>query len=1231
MQTLFFQNDAEVFFVSSTRALGRADIEKLGWLLLARPLTEQSIPGRFIGPRKEMVTPWSTNATEIMANVGVTGIVRAEVFRPADSGGSHDPMLEALYDGLNADSLTVEEVPEPILYIKDLRRYNDEAGLALSESEIIYLEESAQELGRDLTDSEVFGFAQINSEHCRHKIFNGDFIVDGQKKDASLFSLIKETSKQSGKNIVSAYKDNVAFINGPELVQFAPEREDGSGMFALSRLRSVLSLKAETHNFPTTVEPFNGASTGSGGEIRDRMAGGRGSLPLVGTAVYMTAYPREGSQLNAQWEEKIAPRQWKYQTPAQILIKASNGASDFGNKFGQPLIAGSLLTFEGRANNHLYGYDRTVMLAGGVGYANEAHAAKGLPEPGDVVVVLGGDNYRIGMAGGSVSSVATGEYGEAIELSAVQRANPEMQKRVYNVVRTLAESSANPIRLIHDHGAGGHINCLTELLEPAGGRVMIKELPVGDPTLSVREILCNESQERMGLLVKKEALGLLREIARRERAPLYVVGEITGDQRLVFDCGDGQKPVDVPLEFLLGSSPKTTISADTEKVVGGKALPLPQNGVQLLSALTSMLSLEGVACKDWLTNKVDRSVTGRIALQQCTGPLQLPLNNVGVVALDYVGHSGIATSLGHAPIPGLSDAAAGAVLSVAEALTNLVWAPLKDGLESVVLSANWMWPAKQSGEDARLYQAVEALSQFAIKLGIAVPTGKDSLSMTMKYRDGSEVRAPGTVVVSAMAECCDIRRAVTPVLRERSGAKLLYLNLSGLKSNPLGGSSYAQTLAEVTGDVPTVTNVEQFKQAFGLLQALVKKHEIIAGHDVSSGGLLGALCEMAFAGDIGLKISLPETADAAAFLVGEKPGVVIQVQESARVRADFAAIGIEALELGEAGGSDFVLDAGKLSFACPVSELLKVWFKPSYLLDRHQTEPALAASRFEHCTSNRLQFLFDPGFSGRTKDYGINLRRQTKSPVSAAIIREKGTNGDREMAYSLFAAGFNVKDITVFDLVTGREALNDVNFIVFPGGFSNSDVLGSARGWAGALRYNERAIAALENFYSRPDTLSLGVCNGCQLMVALDLIAPQHSRKMEMRRNKSHKFESTFVSVDVCDTNSILLKPLIGSKLGIWVAHGEGQFYLPEGEDAYAIALKFSGSYYPANPNGSLYDAAGVASADGRHLAMMPHLERSIFPWQWPYYPEERRESDEVTPWMLAFAAARDWITAARK
>ena len=1272
MTIFFFKTPTEsVIATQADHQLSEEEVQKLCWLYGGATLIEgETLSGQFVGPRREMVTPWSTNAVEITQNMAMTGIRRIEEYFPMQ-GDDYDPMLQRKYNGLDQNIFTVNIQPEPIKYVENLEEYNEQEGLALSPEEIEYLHGIEKQNGRPLTDSEIFGFAQINSEHCRHKIFGGTFIIDGKEQESSLFAMIKKTTQENPNKILSAYKDNVAFAQGPVVEQFAPADQSTSDYFRVKDIESVISLKAETHNFPTTVEPFNGAATGTGGEIRDRMGGGVGSWPIAGTAVYMTAYPRltDDEKLARDWENILPVREWLYQTPEQILIKASNGASDFGNKFGQPLICGSVLTFEHQETSltsHLspltstkYAYDKVIMLAGGVGYGTKRDCLKKKPQKGNKVVVVGGDNYRIGLGGGSVSSVDTGRYSSGIELNAVQRANPEMQKRAYNLVRALCEEDVNPVVSIHDHGSAGHLNCLSELVEDCGGTIDMTKLPIGDATLSSKEIIANESQERMGLLIDEKHIDHVRKIAERERAPLYVVGETTGDAHFSFVQGDGVKPFDLDVAQMFGHSPKTIMRDNT---VERHYAPVEYDKSQLStlnSQIERVLQLEAVACKDWLTNKVDRSVTGKIARQQCQGVLQLPLSDCGVVALDYRGKKGIATAIGHAPQAGLASPAAGSVLSVAEALTNIVWAPLAEGMDSLSLSANWMWPCRsQEGEDARLYQAVQALSDFCCALHINVPTGKDSLSLTQQYPNGEKIISPGTVIVSAGGEVSDVRKVVSPVIKNDSRCSLYHIDFSFCEQR-LGGSAFAQSLGKVGDDVPTVENPEYFADAFMAIQQLIEKGWIMAGHDISAGGLITTLLEMCFANTKGgLHINLHDICadgDVVKTLFAENPGVVIEVSDEHKFEfkefMEEQGIGFAKIGYPVEDSRSIVVKAGDEELTFDIDHLRDVWYKTSYLLDRKQSFNGKAKERFENYKHQPIEMKFPKGFTGTMAQYGISADRRniaTNGTPKAAIIREKGTNGEREMAYCLYLAGFDVKDVMMTDLITGRETLDEVNLIVFCGGFSNSDVLGSAKGWAGAFLYNPKAKEALDRFYARKDTLSLGICNGCQLMVELGLLSDkslefsdissdsdvkslntQHStlNKIKMLHNDSHKFESEFISLNIPQNNSVMFGSLSGSKLGLWVAHGEGKFSLPEAENAYNIVAKYNYHGYPANPNGSDYDVAGICSADGRHLCMMPHLERAVFPWQNAWYPENRR-NDEVTPWIEAFVNARKWVEA---
>lgn len=1218
----FFENaSGTVYAVQTSFPLNTEDVAKLNWLFGdAAQIETSAVADVFVGPRAAMISPWSTNAVEITQNMGINGIIRIEEFhRTTEDSNDFDPMIYQKFPSLTQEMFTVNIEPQPILEIEDIAAYNQQEGLALSEEEVAYLNNVSNKIGRKLTDSEVFGFSQVNSEHCRHKIFNGTFVIDGVEQPTSLFKLIKKTSETNPNGIVSAYKDNVAFVKGPRVTQFAPESADKPDFYTEKEFDSVISLKAETHNFPTTVEPFNGAATGSGGEIRDRLAGGQGSLPLAGTAIYMTSYSRLVD--DRDWEKAMDERKWLYQTPMDILIKASNGASDFGNKFGQPLITGSVLTFEHEENNRKIGYDKVIMQAGGIGYGKESQAKKHEPAAGDQIVILGGENYRIGMGGAAVSSADTGAFGSGIELNAIQRSNPEMQKRAANAVRGMVEADINPIVSIHDHGAGGHLNCLSELVENTGGLINLDKLPVGDPTLSAKEIIGNESQERMGLVIGKNDLETLQRVADRERSPMYNVGEVTDNHRFTFESATtGAKPMDFALEDMFGSSPKTIMNDET---VVYNYSELKYEKEEVYNYLNNVLQLEAVACKDWLTNKVDRCVGGRVAKQQCVGPLQLPLNNVGVMALDFKGKEGIATTVGHSPVTALVDPVAGSRNAIGEALSNIIFAPIKNGLSGVSLSANWMWACNNKGEDARLYEAVKGCSDFAIELGINIPTGKDSLSMKQKYPDG-DVIAPGTVIISAAGNCSDINKVVEPVLSKLAGS-IYYINLSKDKLK-LGGSSFAQTLNKIGNEVPTIKDAGYFKKAFNTIQDLINDDQIAAGHDVGSGGLITTLLEMCFAGynlDADLDLTGLNETDIIKVLFNENIAVVLQAENDEIFESRMASNGIEFVKIGvPSEGHELKIVFGKDFYNFNINELRDTWFITSYYLDKKQSKNGMARERLMNYKRQPLRYSFPNDFNGKKPAVSSNRPK-------AAIIREKGSNSEREMANAMYLAGFDVKDVHMTDLIEGRETLEDIQFIGAVGGFSNSDVLGSAKGWAGAFLYNEKANTALKNFFARPDTMSVGICNGCQLFMELEMINPEHEVHGKMHHNTSQKHESNFISVKVQENNSIMLSGLAGTTLGVWISHGEGKFKLPYGEDQYNIVAKYAYDAYPANPNGSDYNTAMMCDKTGRHLVTMPHIERSVFPWNWAHYPSGRK--DEVTPWISAFINARKWCEANKK
>ena len=1209
MISFFTKDNSHVYAVESEGALSPETHKKLEWLFSGSGyISSKIIESKYVGPRSNMTTPWSTNAVEITQNMGISGIKRIEEFIFFNNKNSFDQMTNELYQKLDQNIFTVKIEPEDSIEITNINEYNKKEGLALSDDEIVYLENLSKKINRNLTDSEVFGFSQVNSEHCRHKIFNGTFIINNIKKEKSLFQMIKQTTKLNKNSVVSAYKDNVAFIQGPKVQQFSPILSEKPSIYKDSTFESVISIKAETHNFPTTVEPFSGAATGSGGEIRDRLAGGQGSIPLAGTAVYMTPYPRFNNS-KFGFEE----RKWLYQKPIDILIKASNGASDFGNKFGQPLISGSLLTFEHKEGNKLLGFDKVIMLAGGIGYGKLEHSKKKKIDDGDLIIVLGGDNYRIGMGGAAVSSTDTGEYASGIELNAVQRSNPEMQKRVANVIRSIVESDNNFIKSIHDHGAGGHLNCISELVEDVGGILEVDKLPIGDKTLSSKEIIGNESQERMGLVIAEKDFNKLKQICERERAPIYKVGKVIENGRfLVKSDLKNETSIDLELSDFFGNSPKTILK-DT---ISDFSYSEPElDSKKVYSYLDDVLSLESVACKDWLTNKVDRCVTGRVALQQCTGPFQVPLNNCGVMSLDYNGKNGIATSIGHSPIISLIDPSKGSRSSIAEALTNILFVPLKDNLKSISLSANWMWPANNDSENHRLYQAVKACSEFSIDLGINIPTGKDSMSMKQKYAD-KDVLSPGTVIISAVGHTEEINKIIQPYLHGEGGY-IYKIDFSSDKYS-LGGSALYQSQNKIGKNAPDIKDSKYFQLAFNTIQKCIKENTVYSGHDISSGGMIVTLLEMCLASDnYGLNINLSKDDDILELLFSENHGIIIHAKEE--IEKLFSNNNIKFEKIGTVNKSNSITISNlNEKYRFDIDYYRKKWFEKSYMLDSIQSSETKALERYNSLSKNKLEFKFPKWFNGDFKP-SFNKR------VKAGVIREKGSNSEREMAYIMNKAGFEVIDIHMTDLMSGKETLDDIKFLVAVGGFSNSDVLGSAKGWAGSFIYNENARNSLKKFFSKEDTLSLGVCNGCQLFMELGLIYPELEIHPKMHHNDSKKFECQFTAVSINKNNSVMFNNFENTTLGIWAAHGEGKFVFEKKESQYNIVGKYHKSSYPANPNGSNFDAAIVSSQDGRHIAMMPHLERANYPFNWGYYPKNQK-NNKISPWVYAFHNAYNWL-----
>ncbi|MCY4419578.1 MAG: phosphoribosylformylglycinamidine synthase [Cytophagales bacterium] len=1207
----------ELFQIRTHRELGNSELNLLSAVLGARPCSRSRVlENKWIGPRRGMSSPWSTHVREIFQGISsLSGVVHVEKFLGMDPVGVQDSLLEDVYEGEEIFEIDELVSPSSVLWVEDISEYVLSEGLSLSEREISYLEGLSRRLGRPLTDTELFGFGQVQSEHCRHHIFRAAFTLNGKSCSQTPFDLIKRSTQENPEEIVSAYVDNVAMIRGDRLRVFGSRSEGASYFYDFWNREGIYTLKAETHNFPTTVEPFYGAGTGTGGEIRDRLAGGRGTLPLAGTAVYMTSFTRMGKRT---WEKNIPPRAWLYQSPSDILIRASHGVSDYANKFGQPLIAGSLFTFEKIFQGQLYAYDKVVMLAGGLGEGVSDYVNKLPPRAGDRVIVLGGANYRVGLGGSSISSKETGKQLRDLEQKAVQRANPEMQNRIARLIRAWLHHGENHgknlIRSIHDHGAGGHLNCLLELLESSGAKIYTSLFPLGDESLSDKEILLNESQERMGLVIAKEDIDLAFKMAARENVPMYVVGEVGKDKRICFFPSREEEamPLDLEVKDMFPSfSPKKISQKFSSPVLD----PIKIDDTQIVQDLPHILSTETVGSKDWLTNKIDRCVGGRVAKQPTCGPLQLPLNNLGVVASEF-GSSpkGLGIGIGQAPASGLLCPEAGACLALAEALGNLVWAPMEKGIRSISLSANWIWP-NQENDYALLYRAVQALSDFAIRLGIPIPTGKDSLSMVQRYPDGKLIPAPGTLIITGLAKISSVRQVVEPVLQEDMETEIWYLPLS--KNYELGGSQWS-VIREQEGIPPSLLPPEYIVRAFHFLQQLIQEDKIRAGHDVSSGGLLSTLLEMCYPqpNTIGMAIKwydfLPFDS-LSKILFSEAPGWIVQVPTNIRFRAIAKKANVHAYHIGRPTPNPVLFFKYKnKNYQWHVDNCRKQWMSPSHLMDAQQTHPLQAQKRQIHLGTQVLSPKFPPSFTGKKSTF---LKKQYK----AAIIREKGSNGEEETALALYMAGFRVKDVHMTDILSGREDLSDISVVAFVGGFSHADALGAAKGWAAIFRHNQQAQQVLKSFYAREDTLSIGICNGCQLMMELSLISPDPS---PMQENLSQKFECGFVDVCILESPSIMFRPLINTRLSVWIAHREGRF--TPSHSSSPTVMKYAYPDYPGNPNGSIDEMAGISSSDGRHVALMPHIERSLFPWNWANYPSERK--DEISPWILPFEEAQKWL-----
>jgi phosphoribosylformylglycinamidine synthase len=1218
-----------------------------------------------VGPRMSFTTAWSTNAVAVCHACGLDAIRRIERSRRYRLTTTH-PLTDAevaAFLALVHDRMTECPYPRPLETFASgvtpapvfevpvlhggraaLERINRELGLAFDDWDLDYYTDLFRNrIGRNPTSVECFDIAQSNSEHSRHWFFKGRLVVDGREAPHHLIGLIKGTLDANPTNSVIAFRDNSSAIRGYRVRTLVPARPGEPAPFVAADADYDVIFTAETHNFPSGVAPFPGAETGTGGRIRDVHATGRGSLVVAGTAAYCVGNLRiPGYRL--PWEDPGFRYPANLASPLEIEIEASNGASDYGNKFGEPVLQGYTRSFGLRLpNGERREWIKPIMFSGGIGQMDAAHREKGAPEPAMLVVKLGGPAYRIGMGGGAASSMVQGENVAELDFNAVQRGDAEMEQKVNRVIRACVElGPRNPIVSIHDQGAGGNCNVLKEIVHPAGARIEARAVPVGDETLSVLEIWGAEYQENDALLIRAEHAGLFRALCEREHAMFAFVGAVTGDGRIVLhDERDGSTPVNLELETVLGAMPRKTFHLDRVPP-RLEPLRLPQ-GLTVREALDRVLRLVSVGSKRFLTTKVDRSVTGLLARQQCCGPLQLTVADVAVVAQSHFGVTGAATAIGEQPIKGLVDPAAMARVSVGEALTNLVWARVS-ALRDVKCSGNWMWAAKLPGEGAALYDAAVAMRDLMVALGIAVDGGKDSISMAALAPHGSggheTVKAPGSLVISAYVTCPDIRRTVTPDLGRPDTGRLLFVDLGGGR-NRLGGSALAHVYEQIGDTVPDVDDPGLLARAFDTVQSLIADGLVTAGHDRSDGGLITTLLEMAFAGDCGIEVNVPSAERGSiAALFSEELGLVLEVDgaHERRVLERFAGARVPCVTIGRATVAPRIRVSvdGAAALDDDMRDLRDLWEATSFELDALQADPALVAReraglRTRKRPAWRLTYTPAPTAPAVL---------EAAARPGVAILREEGSNGDREMTSAFYAAGFEPWDVTMSDLRAGRVTLERFRGAAFVGGFSFADVLDSAKGWAGVVRFNDDLRRQFDAFYERPDTFSLGVCNGCQLLALLGWIPWRgiaDRSQPRFVRNASGRFESRFVTVRIEDSPAIMCRGMAGSVLGVWLAHGEGRALFPDAaileraERERLVAIRFADDDgrptedYPFNPNGSPRGITGLCSPDGRHLALMPHPERTALPWQWGWMPEPWRREYEVSPWLRLFQNAREW------
>ncbi|KAL8093477.1 putative phosphoribosylformylglycinamidine synthase, chloroplastic/mitochondrial [Apium graveolens] len=1235
-----------------------------------------------VGPRLSFTTAWSANAVSICQACGLTEVNRMERSRRyrlyVKGGGGrllesqindiaaivHDRMTECVYTQ-RLRSFETSVHPEEVRYIpvlekgrKALEEINMEMGLAFDEQDLQYYTKLFQDdIKRNPTNVELFDIAQSNSEHSRHWFFTGKIVIDGKPMDNTLMQIVKSTLKANPNNSVIGFKDNSSAIAGFQVNHLRPEQPGSTcPLSSISRVLDIL-FTAETHNFPCAVAPYPGAETGAGGRIRDTHATGSGSFVVASTSGYCVGNLYiEGSY--APWEDQSFTYPSNLAPPLQILIDASNGASDYGNKFGEPMIQGYLRTFGMRlSNGERREWLKPIMFSAGIGQIDHSHISKGEPDVGMLVVKLGGPAYRIGMGGGAASSMVSGQNDAELDFNAVQRGDAEMSQKLYRVVRACIEMGGNnPIISIHDQGAGGNCNVVKEIIYPKGAEIDIRAIVVGDHTMSVLEIWGAEYQEQDAILVKPESRNLLQSICQRERVSMAVIGTISGEGRVVLvdsvaveKCrANGLPPpppaVDLELEKVLGDMPQKTFEFNR---VSNAMEPLDiAPAITIMDTLKRILRLPSVGSKRFLTTKVDRCVTGLVAQQQTVGPLQITLADVAVIAQTYTDFTGGACSIGEQPIKGLLDPKAMARLAVGEALTNLVWAKVTS-LSDVKASGNWMYAAKLDGEGAAMYDAAIALSEAMIELGIAIDGGKDSLSMAA-HVSGEVVKAPGNLVISAYVTCPDITKTVTPDLKLGNDGILIHIDLAKGKRR-LGGSALAQVFDQVGDDCPDLDDVSYLKRAFEGVQDLLEDELITAGHDISDGGLIVCLLEMAFAGNCGVCLDLASQSNSLfETLYAEELGLVLEVSKHNvdKVVGKLSGVGISADIIGQVTAEPVVeLKVNGVSHLNEKTSVLRdMWEETSFQLEKLQRLASCVDSEKDGL-KNRQEPSWSLSFTPTATDEKY-LTASSKPKV--AVIREEGSNGDREMSAAFYAAGFEPWDVTMSDLLNGAMSLDKFRGIVFVGGFSYADVLDSAKGWSASIRFNQPLLNQFQEFYNRPDTFSLGVCNGCQLMALLGWVPgpevggvhgtggdPSQPRFVH---NESGRFECRFTSVKIQDSPAIMLRGMEGSTLGVWAAHGEGRAYFPD-NDVHESVLNSKlapvrycddqgnpTEVYPFNLNGSPLGVAAICSPDGRHLAMMPHPERCFLMWQFPWYPKHWDVKKKgPSPWLQMFQNARAW------